>query len=59
MADLRTTYLGIDLKNPLIAGASSLTSNVDSIKKIEDEGAAAMVLSSLFEETIQLQSFKM
>ena len=59
MADLRATYMGIDLKNPLIAGASSLTSNIGSIKKIEDEGAAAMVISSLFEETIQLQSFKM
>jgi dihydroorotate dehydrogenase (fumarate) len=59
MADIRATYMGISLKNPLIAGASSLTSNIGSIKKIEDEGAAAMVISSLFEETIQLQSFKM
>jgi len=56
MADLRATYMGIDLKNPLIAGASSLTSNMGSIKKIEEEGAAALVLSSLFEETIQLQN---
>lgn len=59
MADLRAKYMGIDLKNPLIAGASSLTSNMGSIKKIEDEGAAALVISSLFEETIQLQSYKM
>jgi dihydroorotate dehydrogenase (fumarate) len=59
MADLRASYMGIDLKNPLIAGASSLTSNMGSIKKLEDEGAAAMVISSLFEETIQLQSYKM
>ena len=59
MADLRATYMGIDLKNPLIAGACSLTSNMGSIKKLEDEGAAAMVISSLFEETIQLQSYKM
>ena len=59
MADLRAKYMGIDLKNPLIAGASSLTSNMASIKTIEDEGAAALVISSLFEETIQLQSYKM
>jgi dihydroorotate dehydrogenase (fumarate) len=51
--------MGIDLKNPLIAGASSLTSNIGSIRKLEDEGASAMVISSLFEETIQLQSYKM
>ena len=59
MADLRAAYMGIDLKNPLIAGASSLTSNIGSIRKIEDEGASALVISSLFEETIQLQSYKM
>jgi dihydroorotate dehydrogenase (fumarate) len=59
MADLRTTYMGIPLKNPLVAGASSLTSNIDTIKKLESSGAAALVISSLFEETIQLQSYKM
>jgi len=59
MADLRASYMGLDLKNPLIAGASSLTSNMGSIKKVEDEGAGAVVISSLFEETIQLQSYKM
>ena len=59
MADLRSTYMGIALKNPLIAGASSLTSNMDTIRKLEDSGAAALVISSLFEETIQLQSYKM
>ncbi len=59
MADLKSTYMGVDLKNPLVAGASSLTSNMGSIKKLEDEGVSALVISSLFEETIQLQSFKM
>ncbi|MFW5687946.1 MAG: dihydroorotate dehydrogenase-like protein [Spirochaetota bacterium] len=59
MADLRATYMGMELKNPLIAGASSLTSNMGSIKKLEDEGVSALVISSLFEETIQLQSYKM
>lgn len=59
MADLRASYMGIALKNPLIAGASSLTSNMGSIKKLEEEGVSALVISSLFEETIQLQSYKM
>ena len=55
MADLKTTYMGIDLENPVIAGASELTSNMDSIKKIEDAGAGALVVKSLFEEQIQLE----
>ncbi len=59
MADLQAKYMGIALKNPLIAGASSLTSHMDSIKKIEDAGAGALVISSLFEEQIQLQRYKM
>jgi dihydroorotate dehydrogenase (fumarate) len=59
MADLSARYMGLSLKNPVIAGASSLTSNMDTIRKIEESGAAALVISSLFEETIQLQSFKM
>jgi len=59
MADLRASYMGLSLKNPLIAGASSLTSNMGSIKKLEEEGVSALVISSLFEETIQLQSYKM
>lgn len=59
MADLKATYMGIPLANPLIAGASSLTSQMDSIKRLEDAGAGALVISSLFEEQIQLQRFKM
>jgi len=59
MANLKSTYMGLELKNPLIAGASSLTSNMESIKKLEEAGVGAMVISSLFEETIQLQSYKM
>ena len=50
MADLKATYMGIELKNPVIAGASELTSNMDSIRKIEDSGAGALVIKSLFEE---------
>ena len=55
MGSLQTRYMGIALANPIIAGASDLTSNVDSIKRIEEAGAGALVLKSLFEEQIQLE----
>ncbi|MBW7905237.1 MAG: dihydroorotate dehydrogenase-like protein [Phycisphaerae bacterium] len=51
--DLSTTYMGLRLRNPLIAAASPLTSNVDSIRRLEDAGVAAVVLHSLFEEQIE------
>lgn len=57
MAELKTKYMGIELKNPVMAGASSLTSHMDSLKRLEDAGAGALVISSLFEEQIQLESF--
>ncbi|MEN8302860.1 MAG: dihydroorotate dehydrogenase-like protein [Campylobacterota bacterium] len=50
--DLTTTYMGLSLKNPIIVGASPLTSSIESIKKLEDAGAAAVVLHSIFEEQI-------
>ncbi|MCK5154389.1 MAG: dihydroorotate oxidase, partial [Spirochaetales bacterium] len=52
MADLSTSYLGLNLKNPIIAASSSLTGNLDNVKKCEDAGAGAVVLKSLFEEQI-------
>ncbi|RKX94925.1 MAG: dihydroorotate dehydrogenase, partial [Spirochaetes bacterium] len=55
MADLKTAYMGIALENPVIAGASELTSNMNSIRKIEEAGAGALVIKSLFEEQIQLE----
>ncbi len=58
MAELKTRYMGIELKNPIIAGASSLTSHMDSIKKLEDSGAGAIVVKSLFEEEIKLESYR-
>ncbi len=58
MADLRTTYMGLELKNPIIAGASALTANMASIRKLEESGAGAIVTKSLFEEQIQLERFK-
>lgn len=59
MADLTTSYLGLKLRSPVIAGASGLTSNFDMIKKIELSGAGAIVCKSLFEEEIQLESLKL
>lgn len=59
MKKLKTKFMGLELDNPFIAGASNLSANLDTLKKIEDSGAAAIVYKSLFEEQIQLESFKM
>lgn len=53
MVDLTTKYMGMTLKNPLVPSASPLSSSIDSIKRMEDAGAAAVVLHSLFEEQIE------
>ncbi len=50
--DLSTTYMGLKLKNPLVPSASPLSKHVDTVKKLEDAGAAAVVCYSLFEEQI-------
>ncbi len=50
--DLSSTYLGLPLRNPIIASASPLTSTVDGIRAVEDAGAGAVVLPSLYEEQI-------
>lgn len=49
---LETTYLGLKLAHPIIAGASPLSATLDSIRRIEDAGAAAIVTASLYEEEI-------
>jgi dihydroorotate dehydrogenase (fumarate) len=54
--DLTTRYMGLQLKNPLVASASPLTGELDSLKRIEDAGAAAMVLPSLFQEEIEAEA---
>jgi dihydroorotate dehydrogenase (fumarate) len=54
--DLTTTYMGLKLKNPLVPSASPLSRDLDSIKKLEDAGAAAIVLYSLFEEQISFEA---
>jgi dihydroorotate dehydrogenase (fumarate) len=51
--DLSTRYLGLALKHPIAASASPLTGSIDSLKRLEDEGVAAVVLPSLFEEQIE------
>ena len=56
MPDLSTTYLGLPLKNPLVPSASPLMQKVENIKRMEEAGAAAVVLHSLFEEQIEHQS---
>ncbi|MFL7840468.1 MAG: dihydroorotate dehydrogenase-like protein [Candidatus Promineifilaceae bacterium] len=54
--DLSTTYLGMKLKNPIVPSASPLSRSVSSIRKLEDAGAAAVVLYSLFEEELNQES---
>ena len=54
--DLSTTYHGLKLKNPLVASASPMCEDVGNIRRMEDAGAAAVVLHSLFEEQIELES---
>jgi dihydroorotate dehydrogenase (fumarate) len=56
MIDLSTTYMGFRLKNPLIASASPLSKSLDSLRRLEDKGAAAIVMYSLFEEQINFES---
>lgn len=59
MPDLSTTYLGLPLKNPLVPSASPLMRHIENLQKMEDAGAAAVVLHSLFEEQILSESQKL
>jgi dihydroorotate dehydrogenase (fumarate) len=54
--DLATSYMGLQLKNPLVASASPLNSDLDTIRRLEDYGAAAIVLPSIFEEQIEAEA---
>jgi len=56
MIDLATRYLNLTLKNPLVASASPLCESLDNIRRLEDHGIAAVVLPSLFEEQLNLES---
>ncbi|HEY7910708.1 MAG TPA: dihydroorotate dehydrogenase-like protein [Blastocatellia bacterium] len=55
--DMRTEYMGMTLKNPLVPSSSPLSHSVESIKRLEDAGASAVVMYSLFEEQITSESF--
>ncbi len=57
--DLTTTYLGLHLKNPLVASASPLSKRVDMVRRLEDAGVAAVVMYSLFEEQITHESHEL
>jgi dihydroorotate dehydrogenase (fumarate) len=59
MNKLKTRYMGIELNNPIILGASNLVTDLDNLKKAEELGAGAIVYSSLFEEQIQLETFQL
>jgi len=56
MMDLSTEYMGLKLKNPVIAASSGLTNSLDAILTLENSGAAAVVLKSIFEEEILLEA---
>ncbi|NLF73055.1 MAG: dihydroorotate dehydrogenase-like protein [Candidatus Anammoximicrobium sp.] len=56
--DLTTTYLGLKLKNPLVASASPLTGKLDSLRQLEEAGASAAVWPSLFEEQIEHEAME-
>jgi len=59
MIDLSTDYLGLKLKNPLVPSASPLTRNLDTALRLEDAGAAALVMYSLFEEELRAEDAMM
>lgn len=59
MVDLTTKYLGLTLKNPLVPSASPFSKDLDSAKRLEDVGASALVMYSLFEEKINAEQAQM
>lgn len=59
MVRLSTNFMGLKLKSPVIAGSSGLTNSIDNVKQLADHGAGAVVLKSLFEEQIQLETEKL
>jgi len=59
MIDLSTRYLGMQLRTPLVASASPLSQELDSIRRLEDAGASAVVLYSLFEEQLRRESLEL
>jgi dihydroorotate dehydrogenase (fumarate) len=54
--DLKTNYLGLELKNPIVHSASPISESLDAMRQLEDAGASAVVMYSLFEEQITMES---
>ena len=59
MIDLSTTYLGLNLRTPLVVSASPLSQHLDTIRRLEDAGASAIVLYSLFEEQLRREAMEL
>ncbi|MEW8079975.1 MAG: dihydroorotate dehydrogenase-like protein, partial [Candidatus Thiodiazotropha endolucinida] len=57
--DLTTRYLGMQLKNPLVPSASPLSRSIDDARRLEDAGAAAIIMYSLFEEAVTAEEESM
>lgn len=58
MADLKTSFMGLSLKNPIVIASGPLTADIDSLIKCEQSGAGAVVLKSIFEDTVSYESAK-
>ena len=59
MPELTTSYLGLELKNPLVASASPLSEDIETVRKLERAGVSAVVMYSLFEEQITKESLEL
>ncbi len=59
MKNLKTTYMGIELENPIILGACNMSDNIDDLLKAQENGVGAIVYKSLFEEQVQLERLQL
>ena len=59
MRNLKTSFMGIEIDNPIIIGASNLVTDLDRLKRAEEQGAGAIVYKSLFEQEMQLEEFQL
>ena len=59
MKDLKTTYMGIELENPIILGACNISNDIDELMKAQENGVGAIVYKSLFEEQVQLERLQL
>lgn len=57
--NLTTTYMGLTLRSPLVPSASPLSESIDNIQRMEEAGAAAVVMHSLFEEQLQRERYEL